>query len=125
MEHKLRAISNNISNDTVIHTISETTNDDQTNYHSRQQCVDRSVPVLFSTNRGLHLRKYNRNMPNNYSITFCDLERFNLRSNHSASVGITPLNQNSSSDSGTSSKGSKSIVVREINPQKYSADGIG
>lgn len=125
MEYKLRAISNNISNDnTGIHTISETTNDEQTNYSSRQRLCDRSVPVLFSTNRGLHLRKYNRNMPNNYTINFCDLERFNLKANNTDTVGIAP--QSNSSDSGTSSNSfGKSFIVKEINPHKTFTDGIG
>lgn len=79
MENKLKAISNNVNNnDTVIDLIDNNDKKRTEIYKSLKQqhiCV-KNVPVLFATVCGLHLRKFNKTSPNNYNISFCDLERW-------------------------------------------------
>lgn len=75
MEHKLKAISNNVNNnDTVVNLIPE--DDGKLNLNDTSHTCERQVPVLFVTNRGNQLRVYNKNWPRNYQVTFCDLERW-------------------------------------------------
>lgn len=78
MDYKLKAISNNVNNnDTIVDLIKKV---DSESRESRPPLPDhvcqRNVPVLFATIRGVHLRKFNKSSPNNYSISFCDLERW-------------------------------------------------
>lgn len=82
MDYKLKAISNNIDNDRIIDLMLEETSTNSTsgrweskNISSSHIC-EQKVPVLFSTMRGIHLRKFNKNSASNYSIDFCDLERW-------------------------------------------------
>ncbi|CAO1393643.1 unnamed protein product [Diamesa hyperborea] len=109
MEHKLKAISNNVNNnDTIVNLIPE--EDGELISNDLNHICERQVPVLFVTNRGNHLRMFNKNWPGNYQVTFCDLERWNLRSNQLDSIGLTPEPYTSSG----SADSSKSIrIVRE------------
>lgn len=82
MEYKLKAISNNIDNDRIIDMMLEENSAnsasgkwDDRNISSNHIC-EKSVPVLYTTLRGIHLRKFNKTSSNNYSLDFCDLERW-------------------------------------------------
>lgn len=78
MDYKLKAISNNVNNnDTVVNLIPN--NDDKfdvRNATSTDHTCEKTVPVLFATARGVHLRKFNKSSTNNYCSSFCDLERW-------------------------------------------------
>lgn len=80
MDYKLKAISNNVNNnDTIVDLIPKSgekfdaRNATQTNQNHTCQ---KTVPVLFATIRGVHLRKFNKSSTNNYSNSVCDLERW-------------------------------------------------
>lgn len=78
MDYKLKAISNNVNNnDTVVDFISRA---DETSEAKEATSADhicgKNIPVLFASVRGVHLRKFNKSSPDNYNITFCDLERW-------------------------------------------------
>lgn len=76
MEHKLKAISNNVNNnDTIVNLIPQD-QDDKLILNDIRHFCERQVPVLFVTNRGNQLRLFNKNWPGNYQVTFCDLERW-------------------------------------------------
>ncbi|CAO1409276.1 unnamed protein product [Diamesa serratosioi] len=81
--------------------------DGKLNLNDDNHICERQVPVLFVSDHGNQLRVYNKNWPGNYQVTFCDLERWNLRSNQLDSVGLTPEPHTSSS----SADSSKSIVI--------------
>ena len=75
MEHKLKAISNNVNNnDTIGNFIPQ--DDGKLILNDINHICERHVPVLFVTNRGNQLRMFNKNWPGNYQVTFCDLERW-------------------------------------------------
>lgn len=79
MEHKLRAISNNVDdNDTVTFYRKPSNNEATTSNKSKIQehFCDKNVPVLFTTLNGIHLRRFVKNSPNQYQTSFCDLERW-------------------------------------------------
>lgn len=78
MDNKLKAISNNVNNnDTIVDLI---TRSDESFSAKDSAPTDhlcqKTVPVLFATIRGVHLRKFNKSSSNNYSSSFCDLERW-------------------------------------------------
>ncbi|KAG5681415.1 hypothetical protein PVAND_010853 [Polypedilum vanderplanki] len=105
MEYKLKAISNNIDHDTIADLMSKPNDKwDSTEISSHHIC-QRNVPVLFSSISGIHLRKFSRSSTSNYSIAFCDLERWNFRRNHVESIGLTP--PSTSSDKSTTIKSQK------------------
>ncbi|CRK99166.1 CLUMA_CG012516, isoform A [Clunio marinus] len=92
MESKLRAISNNVNNnDTVVEFGSKIHDLQEPKQISTPEYLcQKKVPVLFTTNRGIHLRKFNKSSMNDeYMMSFCDLERWNFR-NHVESIGLTP-----------------------------------
>lgn len=70
MEHKLKAIVNNVNNDSM----------DSFKEHEFQRMdgpvCDKNVPVIFSTNRGVYLRKFCRQEANGYQTSFCDLQKW-------------------------------------------------
>jgi len=79
MDYKLKAISNNVNNnDTIVDLISKM--DDNKEQDASKEPPDhvceRNVPVLFATMQGINLRKFNKHAVDNYSIQFCDLERW-------------------------------------------------
>jgi hypothetical protein len=84
MEYKLKAISNNIDNDRIIDMMLEestnSTNSASGKWESKpissHHICEKNVPVLYSTLRGVYLRKFNKSSSNHYSIDFCDLERW-------------------------------------------------
>ncbi|XP_058819202.1 uncharacterized protein LOC131682046 [Topomyia yanbarensis] len=103
-------------NDDIINTISS---NDQPEYF-----VNRSVPVLFTSRRGLQLRKFHSILHTGqacYTVQFCDLERW---SNHFklSSVGLTPDSTKSESITDTKAKCLK--FVRE-SPQNQSNRDYG
>lgn len=78
MDNKLKAITNNVRSSGSAVDLIERKND---KHDVKEAACDyrchRKVPVLFSTIRGVHLRKLNKSsVDGNYSITFCDLERW-------------------------------------------------
>ncbi|XP_058451897.1 uncharacterized protein LOC131430723 [Malaya genurostris] len=86
--------------------------------------VNRSVPVLFTSQRGLQIRKFHSILHTGqacYAVQFCDLERW---SNHFklSSVGLTP-------DSGKceSTASTKSNVLKYVrqSPQNQSNRDYG
>lgn len=76
MEHKLKAISNNVNNNDTIVKLIPQDQDDKLILNDIRHFCKRQVPVLFVTNRGNQLRLFNKNWPGNYQVTFCDLERW-------------------------------------------------
>lgn len=77
MDNKLKAISNNVNNnDTIVDLIKETDDRFKAIEASSDHVCNKNVPVLFTTIRGVHLRKSNKSSSNSYSISFCDLERW-------------------------------------------------
>lgn len=77
MDNKLKAISNNVSNnDTIVDLIKESDDRLEAIEASSEHVCHKNVPVLFTTIRGVHLRKSNKSSSNSYSISFCDLERW-------------------------------------------------
>lgn len=78
MDHKLKAISNNVNNnDTIVEYVSKTDEKSEAKETTTTDHIcGKNVPVLFASVRGIHLRKFNKSSPNNYDITFCDLERW-------------------------------------------------
>lgn len=78
MDYKLKAITNNVSNnDTVVDLIPRASDKGEAKESDAEHTCQRKVPVLFATLRGVHLRKFNKSsVDGNYSITFCDLERW-------------------------------------------------
>lgn len=78
MDYKLKAITNNVcNNDTVVDLIPRTNYKTEAKEAPAEHTCQRNVPVLFATLRGVHLRKFNKSsVDGNYSITFCDLERW-------------------------------------------------
>lgn len=78
MDNKLKAISNNVNNnDTIVDLISKSDDRwDERGAPASDHVCQRSVPVLFATIRGVHLRKFNKSSTNNYAIAFCDVERW-------------------------------------------------
>lgn len=81
MDYKLKAISNNVNNnDTIVDLIPKTNEKSGVKEDSDHVCK-KVVPVIFASVRGIHLRKFNKSLTNNYSITFCDVERWVRKSN--------------------------------------------
>lgn len=122
MEHKLKAITMNVCNDTIISTAStfiETNKKISQKVESgHERLTDKTVPCLFSTERGLYLKKFNRALPNNCQINFCDLEKFSART-ITDSIGLTPsslIKSMNSNGSASFSSSGKVIMVRERNP---------
>lgn len=78
MDYKLKAITNNVNNnDTVVDLISKSGDRCKSKDASACHTCHQIVPVLFASVRGVHLRKFNKTpVDGNYSITFCDLERW-------------------------------------------------
>lgn len=80
MDYKLKAITNNVDNDRI--DLIGSKQSDIENFQSREANVvsnhicSKNVPVIFSTTHGVHLRTFDRNSTSNYTITFCDLERW-------------------------------------------------
>lgn len=76
MDFKLKAIGNNVNNnDTIVGLIPSDKLESKDVSPSDHVC-QKNVPVLFATVRGIHLRKFNKSSPNNYNVSFCDLERW-------------------------------------------------
>ncbi|XP_059609075.1 uncharacterized protein LOC132256590 [Phlebotomus argentipes] len=59
----------------------------RTTVASAGHLVSRKTPVLFCSNRGLFLRTSN-NSTTEYSVDFCDIERWN--NSRLTSIGLTP-----------------------------------
>jgi hypothetical protein len=80
MDYKLKAISNNVNNNDTISDllpkIDDKFGDSNSVVSSTDHTCQKTVPVLFATFRGVHLRKFNKSSTNNYSSSFCDLERW-------------------------------------------------
>lgn len=78
MDYKLKAISNNVNNnDTIVDLIPKPSDKSEVNKDSPADHVcKKNIPVIFASLRGIHLRKFNKSLTNNYSITFCDVERW-------------------------------------------------
>lgn len=78
MDYKLKAISNNVNNNDTIVDLSPKSAEkfDARNAALTDHSVQKTVPVLFATIRGVHLRKFNKSSTNNYCNSFCDLERW-------------------------------------------------
>lgn len=77
MDYKLKAISNNVnSNDTIVDPIKNPDEKSQPSKPSPDHVCHRNVPVLFASKRGVHLRRFDKSSPNQYSASFCDLERW-------------------------------------------------
>lgn len=76
MDYKLKAISNNIDNDKIAEQMVDGNDKLIANDLSTDHFCQRTVPVLFTTIRGVHLRKFSKSSSNKYSIGFCDLERW-------------------------------------------------
>ena len=78
MEFKLKAISNNVNNnDTIVDLIPRDGDKLESEHFSPSEHIcQRNVPVLYSTVRGVYLRKFNKSSTNNYDVSFCDLERW-------------------------------------------------
>lgn len=84
MEFKLRAITNNVDDsDTMTfhpdkskNPPSETTVEEE-EAENTEKC-DATVPVLYTTLNGIHLRQFVRNSKSTskYQSSFCDLERW-------------------------------------------------
>lgn len=80
MDYKLKAITNNVDNDRT--DLIGNKQSDIEKYQSREARVasshicEKHVPVIFSTTHGVHLRTFERKSNSNYTITFCDLERW-------------------------------------------------
>lgn len=78
MDYKLKAITNNVDNDRI--DLIGNKQSDIEKYQSKEANVasnhicNKNVPVIFSTTHGVHLRTFDPQ--NNYTITFCDLERW-------------------------------------------------
>lgn len=70
MEHKLKAIVNNVNNDSM-----NGLNDHELKRMDGPVC-DKNVPVIFSTNRGVYLRKLSRQELSGYRTSFCDLQKW-------------------------------------------------
>ncbi|CAG9804403.1 unnamed protein product [Chironomus riparius] len=115
MEYKLKAISNNIDNDRIIDMMLEESSNNsasgkwESKTISTNHICEKNVPVLYSTLRGVYLRKFNKSSANNYSIDFCDLERWNYRKNHMESIGLTP--PSTSSDKSSTFQSVKPIKI--------------
>lgn len=83
MEFKLRAITNNVDDsDTMTfhpdkskNPPSETVEGEEEEYTDK---CDATVPVLYTTLNGIHLRQFVRNSKSTskYQSSFCDLERW-------------------------------------------------
>lgn len=78
MDYKLKAITNDVDTDQLdLIANSKQNNFDETNDAASSHNCAKNVPVIFSSLQGIHLRTYLTDaMSNNYSITFCDLERW-------------------------------------------------
>jgi hypothetical protein len=79
MDYKLKAISNNIDSEQIIDSMlndNSSHKSEEFKEFATDHVCERNVPVLFTTTRGVHLRKFSKSSPNNYSIAFCDLERW-------------------------------------------------
>lgn len=79
MDHKLRAISNNVDDNDTVTFYRKSSNNEQTTSStksSKEHLCDKNVPVLFTTLNGIHLRRFVKNSPNQYQTSFCDLERW-------------------------------------------------
>jgi hypothetical protein len=77
MDFKLKAISNDIDNETIADLMARPSEGaDKWDSKAAHHICQRSIPVLFSSISGVHLRKFSRSSTNNYSIGFCDLERW-------------------------------------------------
>lgn len=81
MDYKLRAISNNVDNDQIdLIILNKQINIDK--YQTRDvqtgasHLCKKKIPVIFSTEHGVHMRTFKSNSSSNYTITFCDLERW-------------------------------------------------
>jgi hypothetical protein len=81
MDHKLRAISNNVDDNDTVNFYRKSSNNEATTSSSnnskiQEHLCDKNVPVLFTTLNGIHLRKFMKNSPTQYQTSFCDLERW-------------------------------------------------
>lgn len=80
MDYKLKAITNNVDNDRI--DLIGSKQIDVEKYQTKEanaassHICERRVPVMFSTTQGVHLRTFDGNLSNNYTISFCDLERW-------------------------------------------------
>ena len=76
MDYKLKAISNNVDNDQIdLIILNKQINQNIDRAGSSHLCK-KQIPVIFSTEHGIHMRTFKSNSSNNYLITFCDLERW-------------------------------------------------
>lgn len=77
MDYKLKAISNNVNNnDTIVDLIPRAEDVSEPKPVAAMHKCERTTPVLFTSLQGVQLRKFNKNSPNNYTISICDLERW-------------------------------------------------
>jgi hypothetical protein len=76
MDYKLKAISNDIDNDTIADMMARPSEKGEAKEAGAHHICQRTVPVLFSSFSGIHLRKFSRSSTNNYAVAFCDLERW-------------------------------------------------
>jgi hypothetical protein len=77
MDSKLKAISNNVNNNDTIADFTSRAGDNSDVRDSQPSHIcEKSVPVLFTSVRGVHLRKFSKSSSANYSIAFCDVERW-------------------------------------------------
>lgn len=77
MDNKLKVKSNNVNNnDSIVDLIPRTEDVSEPKPVAALHKCERNVPVLFATLQGVHIRRFNKNSPNNYSISICDIERW-------------------------------------------------
>lgn len=78
MDYKLKAISKNLDNDQIdLLVLKKTHKNSNELLISTNHVCRKNIPVIFSTQHGIHLRTHSTNFTNNnYSVTFCDLKRW-------------------------------------------------
>lgn len=77
MDYKLKAITNDVDSDQLdLIGNNKQNNFDETKDAASSHSCAKSVPVIFSSLQGIHLRTHLTDAMSNYSITFCDLERW-------------------------------------------------